>query len=176
MAFITFANQSGAVPASELDSNFAQCVLSTTFAALAATVAGLPGAATPLVPVAGGAVGVDGQFSREDHQHPPQSAAPNTQTGTSYTLQATDDGKVVEFSNAAAVAVTVPNSLPVGFSCVLVQAGAGQAQFSAGSGATQRQRSSFTRTAGQWAMVSMYVRANSGGAAAEYVLGGDMTT
>lgn len=97
----------------------------------------------------------------------------NSQTGTSYTLQASDSGKVVELTNASAITLTMPNSLPVGWCCTVVQGGAGVATFSAASGATRRNRQSHTRTAGQWAMCSIYVRDNSGGSAAEYVLGGD---
>lgn len=97
----------------------------------------------------------------------------NAQTGTTYTLQASDAGKIVELTNASAIALTVPNSLPVGFCCTLVQGGAGQVTVSAGSGATQRHRQSHTKLAGQWALAAIAVRANSGGSAAEYVLAGD---
>lgn len=97
----------------------------------------------------------------------------NTQTGTTYTLQASDSGKVVDIANGSAITLTLPNSLPVGFCCTVVQAGAGQITFTPASGATRRNRQSHTKTAGQWAMTTLYVRANSGGSAAEYVLGGD---
>jgi len=49
----------------------------------------------------------------------------NAQTGTTYTLVADDNGKLVTLSNAAAIAVTIPLTLPVGFRCVLQQIGAG---------------------------------------------------
>lgn len=97
----------------------------------------------------------------------------NLQTGTTYTLQASDSGKIVSLSNAAAVTLTLPNSLAAGFCCTIVQAGAGQVTVSAASGATLRNRQSHTKLAGQWAGGTLHVRANSGGAAAEYVLIGD---
>lgn len=97
----------------------------------------------------------------------------NAQTGTTYTLQASDAGKVVELTNAAAITLTLPNSLPAGFCCSIAQGGAGQVTFSAASGATLRNRQAHTKLAGQWSMASLVVRGNSGGSAAEYVLAGD---
>lgn len=99
----------------------------------------------------------------------------NAQTGTTYTLQASDAGKVVELTNAAAITLTLPNSLPAGFCCSIAQGGAGQVTFSAASGATLRNRQAHTKLAGQWSMASLVVRGNSGGSAAEYVLAGDTT-
>ena len=57
-------------------------------------------------------------------------ASINAQTGTSYTLTAADNGKVVTLDNAAAITLTVPQqsttTLPAGFQCAIVQKGAGQ--------------------------------------------------
>ena len=97
----------------------------------------------------------------------------NIQTGTTYTVLAADSGKIVDHANASAITTTLPNNLPVGWCCTYAQTGAGQVTFSAASGATLRNRQSHTKIAGQWGEVSLYVRANSGGAAAEYVLAGD---
>jgi len=97
----------------------------------------------------------------------------NAQTGTTYTVQASDSGKIVECTNAGAITVTLPNSLAVGFCCTIVQGGAGQVTLSAASGAILRNRQSHTKTAGQWGGATLHVRANSGGSAAEYVLIGD---
>lgn len=170
----TFAALAGTVPASYLDANFNAAAFASDVAALTVAVAALPSNTVPLKPVAGGSAGIAADLARSDHQHPPQSALPNLQTGTTYTLLPTDDGGVVEISNAAAIALTLPNSLPAGFSCLVTQAGAGQITFTAAGGATIRQRSSLTKTAGQWAMVTLYVRTNAGGSSAVYVLGGDM--
>ncbi len=95
------------------------------------------------------------------------------ETGTTYTVVAADSGKTIDLANAAAITVTVPNSLAVGFTCKFRQAGAGQVTIAAGASATMRQRQSHTKTAGQWAEVGIEVRANAGGSAAEFVLTGD---
>lgn len=56
-------------------------------------------------------------------------AGTNTQTGTSYTVLTTDRGKIITFSNAAAIAVTLPQANTAGFddgfSCKFVNLGAG---------------------------------------------------
>jgi hypothetical protein len=94
----------------------------------------------------------------------------NTQSGTSYTLTATDNGGVVAFTSGSAVALTVPSNLGAGFSCSVVQYGAGQITVSAGSGATLRLRASANKTVGQYAIASLLsVVAN------EYILVGDTT-
>lgn len=172
----TFASLSGDVPAAYLDSNFAAAAFAADLDALEVAVAALPSGATPAAPTPGGSAGVAATLSRGDHAHPPQPATINLQTGTTYTLQSSDDGKVVELSNTSSITVTVPNSLAQGFSCLIVQVNTGQVTIAAGADATQRQRLGLNKTAGQWGVVSMYVRANVGGTAAEYVLGGDMTS
>jgi hypothetical protein len=99
----------------------------------------------------------------------------NRQTGTSYTLDAADAGKVVELANAAAIALTLPNSLPKGWHCTVVQDAAGQVTFTAASGATLKNRQSHTKTAGDGALCVLYVSSNAGSAAA-WRLGGDTAT
>lgn len=97
----------------------------------------------------------------------------NAQTGTTYTLVAADTGKIVTLSNASAVVLTLPNSLPAGFACTVVQKGVGQVTFTPASGATRNNRSGHTKAAGQYAFCSLYVDNNSGGSAAAWMLGGD---
>lgn len=96
----------------------------------------------------------------------------NDQTGTTYTLQASDTGKIVVCNNASPITVTLPNSLSVGFICEVVQKGAGKITFSAASGATLNNFFSHTKTAGQKSVVNLRVTDNSGGAAASYYLSG----
>lgn len=58
------------------------------------------------------------------------TVASNAQTGTTYTILATDRGKVVSLSNAASIAVTLPQatgSFGAGFSVDVVNIGAGRA-------------------------------------------------
>jgi hypothetical protein len=95
----------------------------------------------------------------------------NGQTGTTYTVQASDAGKIVELDNASPITVTVPNSLSVGFNCILAQVGAGQVTVAAGSGATVHAFGGL-KSPGQWAELALRVRANVGGTAAEAVLSG----
>lgn len=97
----------------------------------------------------------------------------NDQTGTTYTLQASDAGKVVTCTNASAITVTCPNSLGVGFNCTVIQGGAGQVTFSAASGAAIHNRQSQTKIAGQYGAVGLIVKTNSGGSSAVYNLSGD---
>jgi hypothetical protein len=77
----------------------------------------------------------------------------NTQTGTSYTLQASDNGKIITLNNASAITLTVP-ALFTGFNCMIVQLGAGQVTLTA-SGTTISNRSSFTKTAGTNAIATL---------------------
>ncbi len=53
-----------------------------------------------------------------------------------FNLANTDNNKIFLISAASAVTITVPNSLPVGFSCQLIQGGAGQIILAAGTGVT----------------------------------------
>src|SRR3990167_6082399 len=53
----------------------------------------------------------------------------NAQTGTTYTLTASDHGKIVTFNNAAAVTVAAPQTSAEtlsAFQCTIIQRGAGQ--------------------------------------------------
>lgn len=81
-------------------------------------------------------------------------ASINDQTGTAYTLLASDNGKVVVLNNASAVTVTVPSGLGVGFNCSFVQKGAGQVSFSASS-TTIYNRQSHTKINAQYGVASL---------------------
>ena len=83
------------------------------------------------------------------------SSAFNTQTGTTYTFIAADNGDIVMFNNASAITVTVPTGLPVGFNCTAIQLGAGQVGFTAASGVTLNSYSSATKIAGQHGAASV---------------------
>lgn len=78
----------------------------------------------------------------------------NVQTGTSYTLVAADAGKIITISNGSAITLTVPASLPAGFTCTVIQLGAGQITFTASS-TTINNRQSYTKTAGQYAVATI---------------------
>lgn len=80
---------------------------------------------------------------------------------------------VLQVNSASSVTLTLPRDLPVGFTFLVEQYGAGVAIFAAGSGATMANRQDFDRTAGQDAVMSAYVRANVNGIGAAWLLSGD---
>jgi len=84
----------------------------------------------------------------------PTTAEINAQTGTTYTLLAADNGKIVTCDNAAAITVTVPSGLGAGFNCKVIQIGAGIVTIT-GSGATINNVNSHTGTAGQFGAASL---------------------
>lgn len=96
------------------------------------------------------------------------NASINAQVGTAYTLQASDNGKIVTLDNGSAITVTVPSGLGAGFNCILIQLGAGLVSFTA-SGTTLNNRQSFVDSAGQYAMMSLAAYA-----ANTFALGGDL--
>ena len=96
------------------------------------------------------------------------SATMNAQTGTTYTLAATDNGKVITLDNGSAITVTIPAGLVDGFNCLLVQKGAGKVTVTKAGGGSLNNRSSQTKTAGQHAIVTIV---HIGGEV--YILSGD---
>lgn len=72
----------------------------------------------------------------------------NAQTGTTYTLLASDNGGTVTMDNSDPSTVTVPGSLGVGFRCTVIQIGAGQVEFLA-SGTTLNSLNGLAKISGQ---------------------------
>jgi hypothetical protein len=103
----------------------------------------------------------------------PTTGKVTTQTGTSYTLQASDSSTTILFTNNSAVTVTCPNNLGVGFNVELAQMGTGKVSPSAASGASLNNAHGFTGTAAQYAVIGVSVLQNSGGSSAAYVMVGD---
>jgi hypothetical protein len=103
----------------------------------------------------------------------PVVGAVTTQTGTTYTLAATDCGTTIVFTNIAAITVTTLNSLPAGCAVAIEQGGSGQVTIAAGSGTTQHSAHSFTKTYGQYAILGLFVDINAGGSAANFIITGD---
>lgn len=94
-------------------------------------------------------------------------------TSFPYTLQASDNGKILRFNSATPVVVNLPNNLVIGFNIAWSQAGAGQVTFAPASGSTMNNRQSQVKSAGQYAMGSLIVMTNTGGTSAMYNLAGD---
>jgi len=84
--------------------------------------------------------------------------AMNAQTGTTYTLVLTDDGKIVTCDNAASITLTVPPNSSVAFGIGtqvnIMQLGAGQVTIAAGSGVTLRSEGSKLKLKGQYAVAT----------------------
>lgn len=75
-------------------------------------------------------------------------------TGTTYSLLSSDNGKIININVSGAFTLTVPSSLPVGFNCTVVQYGTGQISL-ATSGTTLRNRNSYTKSAGQFSIITI---------------------
>jgi len=88
------------------------------------------------------------------------SGAINAQTGTTYTLLAADNGKIVTLTNAAAITLTVPTGLDVGFSCALIQGGAGQVTITPDS-TTVNSFGGALKIAGQHASATLFSTASN---------------
>jgi len=99
----------------------------------------------------------------------PISANLNNQTGTTYSLQATDNGKVVTLNNASAITLTVPTGLAAGFNCMIVQKGAGVVTITPAATVTVTNRSGATKTGGQNAIVTLISISSN-----YFITGGDM--
>jgi|GEM_PF-3101415 len=88
-----------------------------------------------------------------------------------FTLDNSMNGKIITVTTSGAVNVTVPSTLSVGFNCMIVQLGAGQAIFTNGGNASViiSNRQSFTRTAGLNAIATVVAVAPN-----RFITSGDM--
>ena len=82
------------------------------------------------------------------------SSAINAQTGTTYTLLTTDNGKIITMNNGSTSTLTVPSGLPIGFNTTVIQLGAGQVGIT-GSSTTLNSFQSKFNLAGQHAAASI---------------------
>ena len=94
----------------------------------------------------------------------------NNQTGTSYTLTSADNGKIIALNNSSAITLNVPYFF-VGFNCMILQKGTGQVTLTNNGSTTNiYNRFNFTKTAGQYAILTLVcIEAN------KYVASGDMS-
>jgi hypothetical protein len=77
-----------------------------------------------------------------------------TESGTSRTLSATDNGKIIYCTSGSAVTITCATGLGAGFNVTIIQGGAGKVTVAAGS-ATLVSYSSLFSTMGQYAVISL---------------------
>lgn len=78
-----------------------------------------------------------------------------TESGTTRTLSAADNGKVIYCTSGSAVTITCAAGLGAGFSCTIIQAGAGKVTLAAG-GQTLQSYSNLLSTIGQYAVISLF--------------------
>lgn len=97
----------------------------------------------------------------------------NAQTGTTYTLVATDAGRTIELNNASAITLTVPNSssvsYPTGTQIAILQTGAGQVTVAGAGGVTVNANPGLKLRA-QWTYAVLQYRGSN-----TWVLIGDTT-
>ena len=77
-----------------------------------------------------------------------------TESGTSRTLSATDNAKIIYCTSSSAVTITCATGLGVGFNCTIIQGGTGKVTVAAGA-ATLVSYSSLFSTMGQYAVISL---------------------
>jgi len=82
------------------------------------------------------------------------SGAINSQSGTTYTLLGSDNGKVIVWDTATSATLTVPSGLAVGYNTTVIQTGTGGIGIT-GSGTTINSFEGKLTTAGQHAAVSI---------------------
>jgi hypothetical protein len=74
---------------------------------------------------------------------------------TSYVLSDLDHGRILNFTNGSAVAVSVPKGLRSDFVCGIMQGGAGQVTLSAASGVTLNEPDGKVATEKRYVMLSL---------------------
>lgn len=95
------------------------------------------------------------------------SAALSNNTGSSYTVTQSDNGKVLSFDSSSAINVSFSSSLNIGFNCLVAQVGFGQVRF---SGAQIFNRAGHNKLIGQYSIATL-VKINSN----TIILSGDTT-
>lgn len=88
-----------------------------------------------------------------------------------YTAAVADNRRRIVFNSASAVTLTLPNNLPVGWECAVLQLGAGQVTIAV-TGGSLLSRDTHNKTYGQYAQIYLWVHANAG-TAPQVALSGD---
>lgn len=103
------------------------------------------------------------------------AVTPDGGSPISYTLQESDNGKVLTFDDTTSITVIIPETLSAGFTCGVYQLGTGTVMFStSGSpGSRLENRNGHVMLAGQYAAGGLACVANSNGNEAFVILTGD---
>jgi hypothetical protein len=165
----TSANTPDTVVYRDASGNFAAgTVTATTFSGSGASLTSIPGSAlvsgaVGTTQLANGAVTTDKLASGAPRAG--YNSTRNVVTAASYTLVASDLGKLVEINNASAVTVTIPTdsvSFTEGDRIDIIQTGAGQVTLSPDAGVTLNSDSGKRKLLSQWAACTVIKRgANS---------------
>ena len=116
-----------------------------------------------------GTIVINGKTDLNDNALTGYGADIQTESGTSKTLAASDNGTIIVCSSGSAVTITVPTSLPSGFNCMIIQSGSGQVSLSASS--TTLNNRNGIKTAGQHAIMTLvHLGSNT------FVISGDTTS
>ena len=100
-----------------------------------------------------GTILIDGKADFNDNAITGYGADLQTESGTTKTLAAADNGTIIVCSSSSAITITVPSSLPSGFNCMIIQNGSGQVSLSASSTTLNNRNGS--KTAGQYAILTL---------------------
>jgi len=102
----------------------------------------------------------------------------NVQTGTTYTIVGTDEGKVVTLNNASPITLTIPQNiteaLPEGFNVIIRQLGSGQVTVAVEGSDTLQAKDSATKLVGQFSEAQLDVQ--TAGTPNTWYMAGDITT
>lgn len=90
-----------------------------------------------------------------------------------YTATAADNRRRIIFSSATALTFTIPNNLPVGWECSILQFDVGSVQVVPATGATLVSRDNQAFTAGENAQAYLWICQNTSGTGAMVALSGD---
>ena len=77
-----------------------------------------------------------------------------TESGTTRTLSASDNGKIIYCTSSSAVTINCASGLGAGFNCTIIQGGTGKVTVAAGA-ATLVSYSSLFSTMGRYAVISL---------------------
>ena len=107
------------------------------------------------------------------NQYVPKLAGINSQSGN-YTLVDADNGKIIRIGVGTAATCSLPASAPVGFSALIEQSGVGQVTINVTTNAVRQSYGSKFKTAGPFAIASVYCWSNSDGAHAIWTVSGNL--
>lgn len=86
-------------------------------------------------------------------------------------LNTDHNSRTLYYAGAGDIILTALVTLPLDFSCAVIQCGAGTVTIAAGAGATVNNRQSFVKTAGQWAGIGLIADITAG--SGNFILLGD---